>query len=294
MKLLALGLLALTLGCKDEPADQPEPEPKLEQPAAEAAVGDQPQDRAKRRYTIESLSGKVDVSGGAGAVGQSVGGGEAVRTGKGASVTLRIDDVAIRVEEDSLLTARQVTDEVAEVELDRGRARATVAGGERAVRVRSKGSTAVAETGEGEFSVFNDGRGTVAVASRKGKIKFGSSKGDSVLAAGQRGVVTGERAPQIAAIPREVLLEVNWPGARKKVELRGHAEPGAAVRVNGNSVETGPDGAFTASLILEPGDNSIEVSALDLSGRQRTVKRVIKVRERAPEVRANTKDIWRQ
>ena len=135
--------------------------------------------------------------------------------------------------------------------------------------------------------------GLVAVAAKGGDVKLVSSGGDVALATGESGVVEGDRAPTRRRPPREVLLKVVWPAAKRKAKLQGVAEPGTAVLINGEPASVAGDGSFSAPLTLAPGKNRVEVKARDLHGRSRTLTKSIGLRDK-PHVDAETDGLWKK
>ncbi len=207
--------------------------------------------------------------------GQSLGFDDGLRTKDGASASLKLGDVSVVVEQHSEVTVREMSDEVKNLRLDKGILAAKVQGGGKdKLRVRAAGSSAVAETGEGNFTVFNDGKGLVAVAPSSGEVRLTSSGGDQVLAVGQRGVVTDDKAPKVDKVPAAVLLKVNWPeddlARPRDVVVRGTVESTTRVEINGVSVPVKRDGSFEAPVALKRGKNPLAVVARDLSGAVKT------------------------
>lgn len=69
--------------------------------------------------------------------------------------------------------------------------------------------------------------------------------------------------------------------------LRGVTEPGATVRVNGIAVEVGPDGAFSYSTELQPGEQVFTVVAT-LAGAQHTLSQRVVLDTTAPSIGFST------
>jgi hypothetical protein len=83
--------------------------------------------------------------------------------------------------------------------------------------------------------------------------------------------VYDDQPPRLAILsPREMFVS---PAPR--VELRGETERGARVKVNGQRVEVGADGAFATSLDLKEGVNLITVEAVDPAGNSEYGKRLV-------------------
>lgn len=102
----------------------------------------------------------------------------------------------------------------------------------------------------------------------------------------ERATATSTPAPASAVeplpgvTPEEFFLTVSRPEVesvvnRSPFEVRGSTLVDAVVTVNGDVIEVGPQGEFTASVELEEGPNSIEVIASDFAGHEES--RVIPV-----------------
>lgn len=258
--------------------------------------------QAQVEATLTKTSGTVEVrregSWVPAAQGESLGFDDSLRTAAGASADLQLGEVSVVLEPRSEVTVREMSDKVKNLRLDKGILAAKVqGGGKEKLRVRAAGSSAVAETAEGSFTVFNDGKGLVAVAPSSGEVRLTSSGGDQVLAAGERGVVTGDKAPVVNKVPRTVLLNVNWPeddlARPRDVIVSGTVEATTRVEINGISVPVKRDGSFEAPLSVNRGNNPVAVVARDLSGTVRTSTSSIAVSQKAPKAHADTKNLWK-
>jgi hypothetical protein len=214
---------------------------------------------------------------------------DSVRTALGSAATLRVGrDGVIEIRERTEVSVRQLLADRARFRLERGRIGATP--GNTAVAIESSGSSAVAEASTGSFAVFNDGKGLVAVVAEAGEVKLTTGGGDAVLAAGQGARVVGEAAPVREAVPRSVLLKVAWPEQKETREstltLRGEADPGALVSVNGKQAQVGEDGHFEAEVPLAPGTNRVSVTSVDRFGRTAGEEEALRVDRRPPPVKA--------
>ncbi len=229
--------------------------------------------------------------------GASLGFDDALRTAQGATAGLQLGGVSVSVEQRSEVTVREMSDEVKNLRLDKGILAATVQGGKGKLRVRAAGSSAVAETGEGNFTIFNDGKGLVAVAPSSGEVRLTSSGGDQVLAVGQRGVVRDDKKPQVDKVPGAVLLKVNWPeddlARPRDVVVRGTVDSTTRVEINGVSVPVMRDGSFEAPVALKRGKNKLAVVARDFAGTVRTTETNISVSRKPPKAHADTKNLWK-
>lgn len=214
---------------------------------------------------------------------------DSVRTAVGGAATLRVGrDGLIEVRERTEVSVRQLLADRARFRLERGRIGATP--GNTAVAIESSGSSAVAEASTGSFAVFNDGKGLVAVVAETGEVKLTTGGGDAVLAAGEGVRVVGDAAPVREAVPRSVLLKVAWPEQKETRDstftLRGEADPGALVSVNGKQAQVGEDGRFEAEVPLAPGTNRVSVTSLDRFGRTAGEEEALRVDRRPPPVKA--------
>jgi hypothetical protein len=224
---------------------------------------------------------------------QPMGLDDAVRTPVGGAATLKIGrDGFIDVRERTEVSVRQLLSRSVRFRLERGRIGTTPGKGEVAVSIESSGSSAVAEASSGSFAVYNDGKGLVAVVAEAGEVKLTSSGGDTVLAAGQGARVRDDSPPVPEAVPRSVLLKVAWPAERVtrvgSLTLRGEADPGALVSVNGRDFAVGANGKFETEVPLAPGTNKIAVRSVDRFGRVADDSDTLRVDRRPPPVTAKT------
>ena len=87
----------------------------------------------------------------------------------------------------------------------------------------------------------------------------------------------GWRTLRANAVPE---LKVTYPesGAivqESRIDITGMASEGAQVFVNGVTVPVETNGEFRGSVILQPGPNKVEVTAINRLARQKTVERTI-------------------
>jgi hypothetical protein len=219
----------------------------------------------------------------------SLGFDDSVRTGVGGAARLKVGrEGTIEVRERTEVSVRQLLANRARFRLERGRIGATPGG--TALAIESSGSSAVAEATTGSFAVYNDGRGLVAVVADAGEVKLTTNGGDTVLAAGQGARIVGNSAPVPEAVPRSVLLKVVWPEEKVtravNVTLRGEADPGAVVSLNGVKTVVDADGHFEAEVPLAPGSNHVSVSTIDRFGRTAAQTETVRVDRRAPPLKA--------
>lgn len=300
--------LVLAPGCDkgEQPAPPPPEEPApapVEEPAPAAPVKPTVAPEPAPGPTIALLSTKGNVqtlrdgTWKKAAVGE-LSADQAVRTkGKG-SATVAIGASKVVVEQNSQVTVKNSADKVADLQLEKGRVRADLVDEDVTLRIRAAGSDAVAEAKKGSFSVFNDGRGLVAVASRTSEVKLSSNGGDLVLGAGEQGQVVASSQPEKKKRRKAILLSVVWPdkkqGKKRRTTIRGKSAVGSEVTVNGQVVAVDADGAFSASVPLSQGRNPVSVTARDLFGREKTRTRKLDVERSPPKVEADTDNLWNQ
>jgi hypothetical protein len=221
---------------------------------------------------------------------------DAIRTAVGATATVSVgDDVEFQVQASSEVTLRELTATASKVRLERGRVGASVTGGKVVLRVESAHSSAVAEARRGKFAVFTDGKGLVAVAATAGEVRLSSSGGDALLAAGEQGRVVGDEAPKREPVPASVYLKVRWPEPApgdKVLVVRGAADVGAVVAVNGAPATVGSDGTFAASVPAAHGRTRLSVTAVDLGGRSASASATVGVVRKPPSVQVE-KPVWK-
>lgn len=164
---------------------------------------------------------------------------------------------------------------------------------------RAAEGDAVADTTFGEFSLVSDSDGLLGVVTRKGVVGLAANGKRVEVGAGQQAVALPGAAPtDPLPIPKEVLLQVQWPGkntTRRKVALEGSAAPGTRLRLEGRLLSVRSDGTFVAELELKPGNNQFVVVAEDLAGRTTKVDSPVIVRTlKKPTLQVETDggNIW--
>jgi hypothetical protein len=172
------------------------------------------------------------------------------------------------------------TDEVVELELERGQVRARVrapAGAPRtAVRVTAQGRAV--QTADGDVAVAVDDQQRLAVEVVEGEVALEGVVGASRLSAGQRALARPGQAARVSSVTDEPLLDVKWPGSTRSatVTLTGVVEPGARVRwveggaaVGDEEARAGDDGRFALIVRLGEGAQLVTLEVIDAFGRSR-------------------------
>lgn len=234
---------------------------------------------------VAAVDGQVERRSADGSVWEAVRAGdrlqlsEEIRTGGNATAILSLgEDVRVRVEPESTVAVREITERTSHVQLDGGRLTATVQGGsDGKVRVTFRGSDAEAVSGPGEFSAVATTDGRIAVAAKEGSVALTANEETVEVAAGQQSVVLPDRAPAPpAAIAADLFLTLGAPAAavqrKKELVVRGETAPGTWVRIGPVSTLAGPDGTFSATVPLREGANQVTVRATSPDGREQTRK----------------------
>lgn len=173
------------------------------------------------------------------------------------------------------------TDEVVELELERGQVRARVrapAGAPRtAVRVTAQGRGV--QTADGEVAVAVDDEQRLAVEVAEGEATLEGVTGVSRVLAGQRVLARPGQSARVYAVTDEPLLDVKWPGSTRAatVTLTGSVEPGARVRWVESGAEQGAvhevraddEGRFSLQVQLNEGAQTVTLEVVDAFGRAR-------------------------
>lgn len=220
---------------------------------------------------------------------------EAIRTSTDGKALLDIGDVAtVEVAARSEFTVQEISKSASRVRLDEGRLSAVVHGKlGSTLKVEARGSDAVAETDKGEFSMLTTGKGQVAVAAKKGRVRLSAKNKTVEVTEGTQSVVLPESAPKAPEpIPPSLFLKVVKPRSRvqreKETVVRGTATPGAVVSINGVYVEADGEGRFETAVALKEGKNEIVVEAEDAAGKRRkSALPAITVDTRPPKVRTD-------
>jgi hypothetical protein len=195
---------------------------------------------------------------------------EGVKTGREAEVTMTLaDQSTVKIEKESELSVKEMTEAVAKFKLKMGKVTADVKESkERQFKIETEGSDAVVTTKHGIFVMTSTGKGTVVVATKTGDVELkAKEKAVKVSAGSQSKVLPGEAPKEAEPIPKSVFLKVDWPPARKlnvkETTIKGTTDVGAMVSINGVRVAVDPTGRFEANVALEEGRNKIQVVTED-------------------------------
>ncbi len=256
---------------------------------------------------VEQVEGEVVRGDGNGAdtvvsPGEALPAGSVVRTGEASRVSLSIPEGGkVELSEQSELAIKQVFDDAVSFELRSGQIEATVTHfNRRRIDVVFSGNPNTVKIADGNAVVVADGSGAFDVGVKSGSdVAIVAADGsEEPVAAGEHKAVQRDGTVAAAgAIPRSVLLKVDWPDQAvhrdRAVEVRGAVSPGSTVSVDGQPVPTEVDGTFRSRVTLEEGTNKITVKARGLGGVVVKESPEIKVDTRPPRVEAATDDIWK-
>jgi hypothetical protein len=216
--------------------------------------------------------------------------GSAIELGAGDSYQVFLDGAA-------RFGVKEIAAELSRFRLDEGLAEAKVRSDAGRVVVIESSDDASVRTGGGRVAVAAGG-GRVAVGVTEGEAQLGSGGQIVAVRSGQYSIAERGKAPSAAvALPRSLLLKVDWPSERetnrRRITVRGHASPGALVSVGGERVKVGRDGVFTHILFLREGQQTIEAVARDVAGRRETVRsQPVVLDTRAPDTEFDTRNLW--
>ena len=242
---------------------------------------------APTTFEITEVSGAVEVRRGVDWVpvkpGDRLGTADAIRTQNDGRAILRgAGGDELKLRERVELEIGRLSTFTSELRLRRGKLRAQAAPGTESLQITSGEAQAVGKGG-GRFTVYADPRGAVTVASESGETEVIAQGAAVTVGAGkQTYVAPGKKPGDPVAIPDEVFLQVAWPAGEvhaRKVNVRGRAEKGALLLVNGQETAVNEDGTFQTDVALREGKNKVAVRAETMSGEQR---------EKTGEVQVNT------
>ena len=192
-----------------------------EEPTAPPAHPDAGVEQA-RRVKVVSVAGRVEKRRGDAPwtpvkTGDEMRQDEAIRTSDDGKARLDIGEIAtVEVSARSEFSVRELSETASRVRLEQGRLAADVHGrGESTFKVEARGSDAVAETRQGEFSVLTTGKGQVSVATKKGRVRLSAKNKTVEVTAGKQSVVLPEQPPGLPEnIPSSLFLKVANPRTR--------------------------------------------------------------------------------
>jgi hypothetical protein len=276
------------------PAVAPSPRQPAPSPPPPAAVP------APATFEILEVAGTVEVRRGDAWLpvqpGDRMGTTDAIRTGVEGRAVLRAESGdELRLRERVELEIGRLSEKTTELDLRRGKLRAEAAAGTERLQITSGEAQAVGKGG-GTFTVFSDPRGAVTVASESGDTEVIAQGASVTVEPGkQTYVAPGQKPGDPVPIPDEVFLQVAWPTGEvhaKRVQVRGKAEPGSSVLVNGEPTAVDPKGVFATEVPLQEGRNKVAVVAESIDGKTRQKKGEVDVNTKGPPLQANPEQLY--
>ncbi len=196
-----------------------------------------------------------------------------LRTGHGGEAVLTFGEGGeIRVGSSTSVQVTSVSADGVGLELEGGALEAVVRQGAGALRVGVGDRELV--TLDAAFRVGRDEDDYVTMSVDRGEVQVSGVPGLDAVPGGSRAYLTPDGSGQLAPIAPDLLLQVDWPEARRQrsdeMVLPGLTVPGATVRVDGGmrAVEVRADerGVFEATIPLQEGPNRLRVEAVDQRG----------------------------
>jgi hypothetical protein len=115
-----------------------------------------------------------------------------------------------------------------------------------------------------------------------------------VSAADQAGnTATALRLIELVTAPPQVVINSPTEGAwinNPKVTIEGQAPTGVVLKINNQTIPVAPDGSFRYDLLLNEGDQTIQMTATDDVGNVTTVERTVHVKTSGPRLEVNIID----
>ncbi|RYZ39603.1 MAG: hypothetical protein EOO71_19495 [Myxococcaceae bacterium] len=274
---VVLILAALPVGwfvfLREPPA--PPPITELEGPKP---VTPKPVEEKRAELELASVEGTVQVRRGTNGVwteatkGMALGDNDAVSTGNGSyAVLVNGETFEVRMNPGTAVSVQELTTSVSRMMIDNGSATAVVRGGKRhSFELSAKNSDAKATTGDGTFTMSNNGEDTVRVDTSEGEVQLHGKGNVVIVRKGQQSIVRkGLPASEPTPVPTSLLLKVNLPTTtQRKPELlvKGQTDPGNLVEVNGVMGRVDAMGHFESPVVLKEGVNNVQVRVLGVGG----------------------------
>jgi hypothetical protein len=273
---------------------------KPEMPAGLSRVAPLIQDTNGKLFRVTALQGEVEaLQNGQWYVvraGHLLSTRDVVRTKAGARAMLRRGSVEIELRDNMDLRLDDLEKETARVGLLRGgKVLASVAGGDEHVEITAR-HTKTSNIGAARFVVSMTASGKVNVAASEGSARFAGKGKEVVVSEGNVSTALPDEAPSDPEpLPQEILLSVVWPEDDRvdsQARIRGKAQASSRVNVNGTETEVGEDGVFRTMVPLKIGKNRLQIDAEDITGRSKSVDRIITRAAPAPTLVPSDKELW--
>jgi len=253
-----------------------------------------------RYFRVTALQGEVEaLQGGQWYVvraGHMLSTKDVVRTKPGGRVVLRRGSVELELQGNMDLRLDDLEKETARVGLLRGgKVSASVGGAGELVEITAR-HTKTANVGAARFVVSMSATGKVNVAASEGAAKFAGGGKEVLVPAGSVSTAMPDQAPSDPEpMPQEILLSVVWPEDDRidsQARVKGKAQASSRIVVNGVDTEVGLDGSFRATVPLRIGKNRVQVDAEDITGRIKSLDKVVTRAAPAPSLEPADKELW--
>jgi hypothetical protein len=221
---------------------------------------------------------------------------DVVRTRPGGRVVLRRGSVELELQGNMDLRLDDLEKETARVGLLRGgKVSANVAGPGEQVEITAR-HTKTANVGAARFVVSMSSSGKVNVAASEGAARFSAQGKEVVVQSGSVSTALPDQAPSDPEpMPQEILLSVVWPEDDRldsEARIKGKAQVSSRVAINGVDTEVGADGTFQAKVPLKIGKNRVQVETEDITGRSKSLDRMVTRAAPAPSLVPSTGELW--
>lgn len=221
---------------------------------------------------------------------------DVVRTRPGGRVVLRRGSVELELQGNMDLRLDDLEKETARVGLLRGgKVLASVAGPGEQVEITAR-HTKTANIGAARFVVSMSSSGKVNVAASEGAARFSAQGKEVVVQSGSVSTALPDQAPSDPEpMPQEILLSVVWPEDDRldsETRIKGKAQVSSRVAINGVDTEVGADGTFQAKVPLKIGKNRVQVETEDITGRSKSIDRMVTRAAPAPSLVPSAGELW--
>jgi hypothetical protein len=271
------------------PAGLPSPAPRM--PLAEPA-----------QFRVSALAGTVEAFQNGqwyvARAGHLLSSKDVVRTHGGSHALLRRGSVEIDVRDNMDLRLDKLEETTTKLGLLReGRVSANVGKDGDKLEIEAL-DTRTTNLGAASFAVSLAPSGKVSVTAAEGAARFEAHGKQVVVRKGNESTAFPGGVPSDPEpIPEQLLLSVVWPEddkAEAVSKIRGRASPSSRVRVNGEETPVAPDGTFMARVQVAEPKTRVHVEAEDITGRQKTVDKVLRPAPRAPSLQTSGDELWKE
>ena len=205
-------------------------------------------------------------------------------------------DLEITVSRAADVKLGRVTDDGVQLELENGRLKADVRPGAPAFEVSNEGRRF--KTNDGAFEILAADE-ALSLQVQRGEVQTSGVEGVEAVDEGKQLSVMSTGEIWQSGIPKEMLLNVDWPTVErtKNVEavLVGRAEPGSKLRISGvrtpTEVRVGQDGRFEVPVELKEGLHAVEISAVSMWGKRKASKWNVELDTKGPLIRGEIEPV---